>query len=49
MRVANVRREAGKENVSPGIILQQFPPSGYPLREGDSISLVVSAEGEDHG
>jgi hypothetical protein len=29
--------------------LQQYPLSGHPLREGDSISLIVSAEVEDHG
>ena len=49
LRVTNVRREATREDVPVGTILQQYPPSGYPLKEGDSISLVVSAEVEDHG
>lgn len=49
LRITNVRREAPREGVSSGVILQQYPPSGHPLREGDSISLVVSAEAEDHG
>ena len=49
IRITNVRRETAKGDAPPGVILQQFPPSGYPLKEGDSISLVVSAEGEDHG
>jgi Uncharacterized protein conserved in bacteria len=49
LRITNVRREAPREGVSSGVILQQYPPSGHPLREGDSISLVVSAEVEDHG
>ena len=49
IRITNVRRETAKADVPAGVILEQFPPSGYPLKEGDSISLVVSAEGEDHG
>ncbi|HEV8374825.1 MAG TPA: PASTA domain-containing protein [Candidatus Polarisedimenticolia bacterium] len=48
LRVTNVRREVPPEGVSPGIILQQVPLAGYPLKEGDSISLVVSAGAEDH-
>lgn len=48
LRVTNVRRETSSAGLVPGIVLQQTPPSGYPLREGDSISLVVSAGGEDH-
>jgi eukaryotic-like serine/threonine-protein kinase len=48
LRVTNVRREASPAGLAPGIILQQMPPSGYPLREGDSISLVVSGGGDDH-
>jgi len=49
LRITNVRREAPRGEVPSGIILQQYPLSGYPLREGDSISLIVSAEVEDHG
>jgi beta-lactam-binding protein with PASTA domain len=49
LRITNVRREAPREEVPSGIILQQYPLAGYPLREGDSISLIVSAEVEDHG
>ena len=49
LRISNVRRESPKSNTPPGVVLQQYPLSGYPLREGDSISLVVSAEVEDHG
>jgi eukaryotic-like serine/threonine-protein kinase len=49
LRITNVRREAPRGDVPSGIILQQYPLSGYPLREGDSISLIVSAEVEDHG
>lgn len=47
-RVGNIRREAAPD-VPGGTVLQQYPPAGYPLREGDSISLVVSSEGEDSG
>ena len=46
-RVANVRHEA-TAGAAPGAVTQQFPPAGHPLREGDSISLVVSTE-EDGG
>jgi eukaryotic-like serine/threonine-protein kinase len=49
LRITNVRREAPRGDVPSGVILQQYPLSGYPLREGDSISLTVSAEVEDHG
>ena len=49
LRITNVRREAPREEVPSGIILQQYPLAGYPLKEGDSISLTVSAEVEDHG
>ncbi|PYQ13791.1 MAG: hypothetical protein DMH00_03705 [Acidobacteria bacterium] len=48
LRIPNVRQEASREGISSGIVLQQYPLSGYPLKEGDSISLVVSAEAEDH-
>ncbi len=47
-RVGNVRREASP-GTPPGTVLQQYPLAGYPLREGDSISLVVSSEGEENG
>jgi serine/threonine-protein kinase len=49
LRVTNVRREAATTDVPSGTVIQQVPPSGFPLREGDSISLTVSAEAEDHG
>jgi eukaryotic-like serine/threonine-protein kinase len=49
LRITNVRRESPRGDIPSGIILQQYPLSGYPLREGDSISLIVSAEVEDHG
>lgn len=48
LRVTNVRREARDDGTPAGIVLEQVPVAGYPLREGDSISLVVSDE-EDHG
>jgi len=47
-RVGNVRRESAP-GVRSGIVVRQYPPSGYPLRGGDPISLVVSAENEDNG
>lgn len=47
-RVGNVRREPAP-GIAPGIVVRQYPLSGYPLAEGDSISLVVSAEGGDNG
>jgi len=47
-RVGNIRREAAA-GVVPGTVLQQYPLAGYPLREGDSISLVVSSEGDENG
>ena len=49
LRVTNVRREARDDGTPAGIVLEQVPVAGYPLREGDSISLVVSADEEDHG
>jgi serine/threonine-protein kinase len=49
LRVTNVRREVRDDGTPPGIVLEQSPLAGYPLREGDSISLVVSDEEEDHG
>jgi beta-lactam-binding protein with PASTA domain len=47
-RVGNVRREAAP-GTAAGTVLQQYPLAGYPLREGDSISLVVSSEGDENG
>lgn len=47
-RVGNIRREASP-GTPPGTVLQQYPLAGYPLREGDSINLVVSSEGEENG
>jgi serine/threonine-protein kinase len=47
-RVGSIRREASPGQ-APGTVLQQFPLAGYPLREGDSISLVVSSEGDENG
>jgi len=47
-RVGNIRREAAP-GVAPGTVLQQYPLAGYPLREGDSISLVVSSEEDKDG
>jgi serine/threonine-protein kinase len=47
-RVGNIRREAAP-GVAAGTVLQQYPLAGYPLREGDSISLVVSSEGDENG
>ena len=47
-RVGNIRREA-TAGVAPGTVLQQYPLAGHPLREGDSISLVVSSEGDENG
>lgn len=49
LRVTNVRREARGDGTPAGIVLEQVPVAGYPLHEGESISLVVSAEEEDHG
>ena len=49
LRVTNVKREARGDGTPAGIVLEQVPLAGYPLREGESISLVVSAEEEDHG
>ena len=49
LRVTNVKREARGDGTPAGIVLEQYPLAGYPLREGESISLVVSAEEEDHG
>ncbi len=48
LRVGNIRREAAA-GVAPGTVLQQYPLAGHPLREGDSISLVVSSEGDENG
>jgi serine/threonine-protein kinase len=42
-RIGSVRPESSP-GTPPGRILRQAPAAGYPLREGDSISLVVSAE-----
>ncbi len=47
-RVGSVRREV-TPGVAAGIVVRQYPLSGYPLREGDLVSLVVSAEAEDGG
>jgi beta-lactam-binding protein with PASTA domain len=47
-RVGSIRRESSP-GASPGTVLEQFPLAGYPLREGDSVSLVVSSEGEENG
>jgi eukaryotic-like serine/threonine-protein kinase len=47
-RVGNIRREASP-GAPAGSVLQQYPLAGYPLREGDSVSLVVSSGGEDNG
>src|SRR5262245_23621771 len=49
LRVTNVKRESRGDGTPAGVVLEQSPPAGYPLREGESISLVVSAEEEDHG
>jgi len=49
LRVANVRREVSTGDAPSGTVIQQYPPAGFPLREGDSISLTVSGEAEDHG
>jgi len=48
LRVGSIRRESSP-GASPGIVLQQYPLAGYPLREGDSINLVVSSGGEENG
>jgi beta-lactam-binding protein with PASTA domain len=47
-RVGSLRREASP-GTPPGTVLQQYPLAGYPLREGDSINLVVSSEGGENG
>jgi beta-lactam-binding protein with PASTA domain len=49
LRVTNVKREARGDGTPAGVVLEQYPLAGYPLREGESISLVVSAEEEEHG
>ena len=46
--MGSVRREV-TPGVAAGIVVRQYPLSGYPLREGDLVSLVVSAEAEDGG
>jgi serine/threonine-protein kinase len=48
LRVGNIRHEVSP-GTAAGTVLQQYPLAGYPLREGDSISLVVSSEGEEDG
>ncbi|HEU5182555.1 MAG TPA: PASTA domain-containing protein [Candidatus Polarisedimenticolia bacterium] len=48
LRVTNVRREPRGDGTPAGIVLEQVPVAGYPLQEGESISLIVSDE-EDHG
>ena len=48
LRVGNIRHEASP-GVAAGTVVQQYPLAGYPLREGDSISLVVSSEGDEDG
>jgi len=32
------------EGIAPGVVLRQFPLAGHPLRQRDSIALVVAAE-----
>jgi beta-lactam-binding protein with PASTA domain len=49
LRAAPPRRETSPA-ATPGTILRQRPESGYPVRPGDLITLVVAqgSGGEDH-